>query len=142
MGSFLSKLGLPENTSVAVRHTRFNGECLKVDICNQEVGHGSCEQGLRLQRELSGDFSLTTYLVEDVQHVISSRCIVTREGEVRNGKVNLFAVGFADIDQVYLDSMLMEFEAHPVQWDEVDGVPVNSSKGVKRSKPFPDDQNV
>jgi len=116
--TFCGKLGLDENVQLAERYTRYNGEILPNETKNKVIseGNGFWKIGMSVQRE-GDNFHWIAWTVENKTHVKNFDCIITPDGNLVNGKVNCFALGWLKMDQDYVDEYLGEIEENGIVWD-------------------------
>ena len=105
-----------ESIKFGIRHTRLNEEILSTDTHNQEVGTGSCQNGIVIVRKFYS-MILTIWTVENGFHKISCYLIfdiLTRKLET--GFVN--DIFMKDVDQNFLDKILSELDLN--SFDRID----------------------
>ena len=113
---------LPANTKSAVKYTLYNGKKLDRSTLYERVGTsiGDYKLGVTIEVLRANYFHLDTYTVEDGVHQLNSSCYVTASGKLLEGTVNVFALGYIDMDQGYVDELLKEYkELERIEWDEI-----------------------
>lgn len=116
--SFLSRLGLPDNTTTATIRTKLNGKPLEWETKGEEVGGGAWTLGSEVVKD-GKDFRWTTWTVENGCHVTNFDCTITAEGKLIKGIVNIFALGVMPLDQGYVDELLSEYDDDKPTWEFV-----------------------
>jgi hypothetical protein len=114
--SFLSRLGLPENTIKASAKTQLNGKDLGWDTKNKLVGNGHFKLGMEIDKLVDGNFHFVTWTVADKRHLLSSDCIVTPLGILVEGKINAFEF-IMTADQSYINELMNELEHKQLNWN-------------------------
>lgn len=117
--SFLATLGLRADATKASIRTRLNHNPLGWETKNSEVGTGHWKLGVELEKK-DTNYQWNTWTVEDGCHVINFSCTITPSGKLVDGTVNLFALGFMDLDQGYIDDLLEEYKDDPPQWESIE----------------------
>lgn len=116
--SWLQKLGLSDDVQEATRATRLNGQTLGPETIGKIVGHGNWEMGCNLKwYNNDNSFFIQTWAVQYEVHTVTLYGNVTRDGLVRNGRVNDFDLGWMSLDQEYFDNMMEELKECPLKWD-------------------------
>lgn len=112
---------LPENFLYVCRKTRLNDKLLSEKSKNKLVGEGFYQNGIEIKfKQQNNTFHLKVWTVENKQHVLSFRCVLTNDFKVLRGVVNCFQLGFIKIDQDYVDAFLEELQEKDWQWDQID----------------------
>ena len=117
---FLEKINLDKDITYACRYTRLNGEKLSNDSRNKRVGTGFYTLGHNVTKNKDGTFKWSTWTVENACHVYNFHCDIAEDGKLLGGRINLFGLGFMDLDdQDYIDELLDEMNESKRPWDEI-----------------------
>ena len=131
----LKKLGLPENTTFAFCPTTCNGKSLSEETENEIVSDGFSiwRLGHKLQFLPNQSFvgkdvhsfstkvySWTTWTIENRTHVKNFECKVTEDGKLISGQINCFMLGWMELDQEYIDELLMQIEEQEFKWEKIE----------------------
>jgi len=132
MSGLLTKLGLPETTTRAKYHLRLNDSIVvhdaetaalakEVDDPSRfcEPGDGHYRNSFMVERLDSGEIHLTSLTIHDGTVVPNFAVLLTDDGRVLSGRVNVFC-GSTAMDQAYIDELLEELAETPIEWDAID----------------------
>jgi hypothetical protein len=131
MSGLLTKLGLPEKTTLAKYHLRLN-DCIVVHDAETaalakevddpsrfcEPGDGRYRNSFMVERRDSGEIHLTSLTIHDGAVVQNFAVLLSDDGRVLRGHVNVF-FGLTAMDQAYIDELLEELVETPIEWDAI-----------------------
>lgn len=122
-GVFLVSLGLTQEVTHAIKHTRYNSVICEVDTRGKRIGKaGYYKNGCELTRTPKGDYEFSSWTVEDGTHVLSFWVLLDQHGKMvadKRNRVNCFSMGYMPMDQGYLDEVMLEFSPPP-KWDLIE----------------------
>lgn len=116
--TFLNRMGLPSGTTSAKRYARLNGKPLNCDTKNHNVGTGHYVLGHTIEKD-GDNWKWNTWTVENGMHTMNFRCIITPTCKLIEGTINIFALGWMQLDQGYIDELFEEMEDTPPEWDDI-----------------------
>jgi hypothetical protein len=106
---FIGKMIDTKEWNTLTRYPRING--VKVEM---KEGHFECKNGCHYENGIIIDKTNTGYSIEEITYEndsvkISSSFQLDNDGELLNGYVNCFGLGYIDIDQGYVSGLFEGF---------------------------------
>ena len=116
-------LHLPSDFTRALRKLRYNQEIIEdSDLEDKFPNNGHYQNSFEIVKH-DNIYTIGSMTVENGEVTTNFSCDVDLQGNMIEGAVNCFSLGYMDVDQPYIDEYLTDIFNHPEKkdyWDDIE----------------------